>query len=178
MGDPWAGERVRLRAFEAGDVDAFTEYFNDGEGQRLRGDKFPPYPSGRLAAFVQEQANTTSSNDDIRLLIDARGQMVGSLRTFDTDPHNGRFSFHVSVSPHHRRKGYALDGSRIILDWFFGELRYHKCVQQVYSFNHASIALHQRLGFVEQGRLTQAVFAEGSYHDEVLFGMTADAFTR
>lgn len=176
MTDPWAGELVRLRAFEPDDAATYAEYFNDGEGQRLRGDKFPPYSLASLTGFVNTWAATPPTDDNIRLVIDVGGELVGSLRTFDADVHNGRFSFHVSVSAAHRRKGYGLDGSRVIMRWFFGELRYHKCVQQVFSFNDASIAMHRRLGFTEEGRLREAVFAEGALHDEILFGITAEEF--
>ena len=176
MDDPWVGDLVRLRAFEAEDAAAFAAYFNDGAGARLRGDKLAPYSTEALKAFVQSQAAAVPSGEDIRLLVDVDGSMVGSLRTFDADPHNGRFTFHISIAAEHRGRGYATDAGRIVLGWYFDELRYHKCVQQVYSFNSASIALHERLGFNEEGRLKEAVFAHGAHHDEILFGMTADEY--
>lgn len=176
MSDPWIGSLVRLRAFEIEDSGAFAAYFNDGIGQRLRGDKLAPYSTEVLRAFVEEQARTAPTGDELRLLVDVDGVMVGSLRTFDVDAHNGRFSFHISIVAEHRRRGYAADASGIILGWYFDELRYHKCVQQVYSFNPASIALHKRLGFNEEGCLREAVFANGSHHDEILFGMTATEY--
>jgi RimJ/RimL family protein N-acetyltransferase len=176
VNDPWIGSLVRLRAFETGDGEAFAAYFNDGIGARLRGDKVAPYPTEAVRAFVDEQATLAPTGDQVRLLVDVGGAMVGSLRTFDVDPHNGRFSFHVSIVAEHRRRGYAADAATIILGWYFDELRYHKCVQQVYSFNSASIALHKRLGFSQEGSLTEAVFANGSHHDEILFGMTENEY--
>lgn len=176
MNDPWAGRLVRLRGFELDDSPAFAAYFNDGAGARLRGDKVAPYSTEALRAFVEEQARAAPSGDEVRLLVDVGGAMVGSLRTFEVDHHNGRFSFHISIVAEHRRRGYAADAAGIVMGWYFDELRYHKCVQQVYSFNAASLALHKRLGFSEEGCLREAVFADGSYHDEILFGMRADEY--
>lgn len=43
----------------------------------------------------------------------------------------------------------------------FGEQRYHKCEVGIYDFNHASLALHHRLGFTEEGRLRDHEFFAG-----------------
>ena len=42
--------------------------------------------------------------------------------------------------------------------------------------NEASIRLHKKLGFLEEGRRRRQVFFNGEYHDEILFGMTREEF--
>lgn len=79
----------------------------------------------------------------------------------------------VSITPDHRRKGYAVEATEIVLSCMFAEQRYNKCEAEVYAFNDASLALHRRLGLVEEGRLRQHEFFAGSHHDVVLLGITA-----
>jgi RimJ/RimL family protein N-acetyltransferase len=47
----------------------------------------------------------------------------------------------------------------------------------VYAYDTASLALHRKLGFVEEGRRRRAQFMAGPYHDEVLLGLTVEEFT-
>ena len=46
----------------------------------------------------------------------------------------------------------------------------------MYAFNEPSIKLHEKLEFMLEGRIRQAHFSSGSYHDELLYGMTAEEF--
>jgi RimJ/RimL family protein N-acetyltransferase len=42
--------------------------------------------------------------------------------------------------------------------------------------NEASIRLHEKLGFIEEGRIRRNSFQNGQYLDDVLFGMTREEF--
>jgi len=78
------------------------------------------------------------------------------------------------VQGEHQRKGYASEAIRLVLRYFFEELRYHKATVQVYAFNEASIRLHQKLGFQEEGRSRDMIYTQGRYVDELTFGLTFD----
>jgi RimJ/RimL family protein N-acetyltransferase len=64
----------------------------------------------------------------------------------------------------------------ILLRYGFRERRYQKCNSACIQTNAASIALHKKLGFTEEGRVRRRWFYGGRYHDEVLFGMTVEEF--
>lgn len=64
----------------------------------------------------------------------------------------------------------------ILLRFMFGERRYHKCEVGIYAFNEASIALHHKLGFADEGRLRDHEYLAGRHHDLVLLGLTAEEF--
>lgn len=64
----------------------------------------------------------------------------------------------------------------LVSRFMFDERRFHKCEARVYDYNCASIQLHRKLGFTEEGRLRQHLFQAGGYHDELIFGMTAEEF--
>ena len=65
---------------------------------------------------------------------------------------------------------------RILLRYGFWERRYQKCNSACVHTNEASIRLHRKLGFVEEGRRGRQVFFSGEYHDDVLFGLTREEF--
>ena len=71
----------------------------------------------------------------------------------------------------HRRRGYATEAVQLVLKYYFEELRYQKCLVGVHSNNPASVALHEKLGFVREGTLRRMVYTGGRFHDVHHFGM-------
>ncbi|MFC8665436.1 GNAT family N-acetyltransferase [Streptomyces sp. NPDC057199] len=106
------------------------------------------------------------------------GEMVGAVSSNQADPQAGRFEYGVTVGAGHRRKRYAAEAVVMLLRFMFAERRYHKCEARVFAHNQGSLALHHRLGFVEEGRLRDHVFLAGRHHDLVLLGILADEFAR
>ncbi|MET8756095.1 GNAT family protein [Streptomyces sp. NPDC004667] len=95
-----------------------------------------------------------------------------------TDAGTGWFEYGVTIGAEHRRQGYAAEAAFLLLRFMFEENRYHKCQVWIFAYNEAPLALHRRLGFVEEGRLRELVYLSGRYHDVVMIGMLADEFAR
>lgn len=65
-------------------------------------------------------------------------------------------------------------GTRICaaaLNFAFNKLGVHKIAGKVLIFNHASIRLHQRLGFTQEGSLREHSLIDGVHHDLLCFGV-------
>jgi RimJ/RimL family protein N-acetyltransferase len=106
----------------------------------------------------------------------AEGINVGGISLHSREEKNGLFSFGVVISREHRRKGYAEEAIRILLKYGFWERWYQKCNSACAHTNDGSIALHRKLGFIEEGRRTRELFCNGTYYDSILFGMTREEF--
>ena len=65
----------------------------------------------------------------------------------------------------------ADEASRLLLRFAFSTLGLHRVFLQVNATNHPAVRLYRRLGFVEEGTLRGAVFAEGRFVDRLLFSM-------
>lgn len=59
----------------------------------------------------------------------------------------------------------------VALAFAFKELGVHKVAGQVLDFNVASIRLHQRLGFIQEGTLREHSYLGQKHHDLVCFGL-------
>lgn len=57
------------------------------------------------------------------------------------------------------------------LDYAFSNLNLHKVCGQALAFNHASIGMHRRLGFRQEGLLRDQHRAETAYHSVFHFGL-------
>ncbi|UQI45551.1 GNAT family N-acetyltransferase [Streptomyces sp. HU2014] len=172
----WTGERIRLRGIEPDDWSAFMRFAADEE--RLGDLPHPPRSAEGYRAWAKAQAVTKTDGDCFQLVIEAvgTGEAVGAVGSHHADPRAGWFEYGVTIGADHRQKGYAAEAVVLLLRFMFAERRFHKCGARILAHNAASLALHRRLGFAEEGRLRDHVFLAGEHHDLVLMGMLADEF--
>lgn len=172
----WQGQRVRLRAIEPGDWEAFHANDADTEAARSSYHIPPPRSAGASRAWAERESADPES-DNARFAIETLdGMLVGTLNVFGCAPRNGTFSYGVAIFRAHWRKGYAREAIRLVLRYYFRELRYQKVTASVYDFNEPSLALHRAMGFTQEGRLRRMGYTDGRYFDEIIFGMTREEF--
>jgi RimJ/RimL family protein N-acetyltransferase len=173
----WQGEKVRLRAIEPEDWQIFNAWNLDSENARLC--YAIPFPASkeRDRRWAADQAAQEPKEDAFNLAIENHAhELVGIINTHTCSARNGTFSYGLAVQREHQRKGYASDAILLVLRYYFLELRYQKVNAGVYSFNAASIRLHERLGFQQEGRLRRMTYTNGRFFDDLIFGMTVEEF--
>lgn len=173
----WRGEKVQLCAVEEADLEALLSPQEDTELDRH--EDFIRFPATReqSRAFFEEMAKRNGKDGTFFWLVkDLEGRYVGSIGTFNCDPRVGVFKYGLRILRPYWRRGYARDAIRIVLRYYFHELRYQKVIAIVYSFNERSQRLHESLGFTLEGRLRRMVYTNGTLHDELYFGLTREEF--
>ena len=173
----WQGDKIRLRAFEPEDAETFQAWNLDSEAARVLDFVYPPVSLAGTKEWVNKIAKEEVKNDQYFFMIeDLDGTPVGTINAHTTDRRVGTFHYGLFVAAEQRRKGYAAEAVRMLLRYFFEELRYQKCTVTVYSNNSTSQQLHERLGFQLEGRLRRIIYTQGQYFDELYYGITDDEF--
>lgn len=180
MPNIFQGNKIRLCAVEASDWVIHHQWDLDTDNGRLT----PPMKSGfRIRPLLRRHGPNAKPNsspeDDVfrfQIVTVADGQLVGTINTHACNPRCGTFMYGLAIHPDHRRKGYASEAIGLVLRYYFDERRYQKVNAEVYSFNAASIALHERLGFTLEGRLRRMIYSGGGYHDALNYGLTNEEF--
>jgi UDP-4-amino-4,6-dideoxy-N-acetyl-beta-L-altrosamine N-acetyltransferase len=110
-------------------------------------------------------------NDPCRrlLIVEDEGQPIGFVQ-FSGVAEGGTADWGFHAVPG-AAKGSGTKMGRAALDYAFTELKLHKVCGQALEFNGGSIALHQRLGFVQEGVLREQHRINGSYVALVCFGL-------
>lgn len=160
------------------DATAFMRFAEDEEGL---GDLVsPPRSAEGYRAWATERATAKPDGDRFQLAVEAvgTGQIVGAVGSHHADARAGWFEYGITIGAEHRRKGYAAEAAVLLLRFMFDENRYHKCQARIFAHNEASLALHRRLGFAEEGRLRELVYLSGRHRDVVMMGMLADEFAQ
>jgi RimJ/RimL family protein N-acetyltransferase len=173
----WQGSRVRLRAVEPEDWQIFNQW--DLDSDTARDCYWVPFPKSQEAArkWALDTSLAAPEGDVFRFVIEnLEGEFVGTINTHDCNPHSGTFKYGLAIRREHQRRGYAWEAIRLVLRYFFQELRYQKVTVDIYAFNEASIKLHEKLGFQHEGRLRRMVFSRGEYYDSLTLGMTREEF--
>ncbi|GAA4614987.1 GNAT family N-acetyltransferase [Saccharopolyspora hordei] len=160
---------MRLRGIEPADRRTLIGF--DRESLRDGPPQFDGYRH-----WAAHRADHIEPGEDLHLAIETRHDrtLVGSLST--SQPKPGTFSYGIGIGPQHRRRGYADDAITTLLAYMFGHRRFRKCEVGIYGSNTASLALHRRLGFREEGRLHDPQFLCGGAQDLVVMGITAEEF--
>jgi RimJ/RimL family protein N-acetyltransferase len=173
----WQGEKTRLRPWRIEDAELRFMSSLDSPTVALHQDGIELPTSVDLQKAWLEKIAGSKDSDMIRFAMEnLDGVTVGWITLHSRDQKNGTFGFGVAVYRDHRRHGYAVDAALTILKYGFWEQRYQKCNSMCLHSNLASIRLHEKLGFIGEGRIRRTCFYNGTYHDDVLFGMTREEF--
>jgi len=175
----WRGNLVRLRAIEQKDLEAaaqdFGEYDTDAESYNSE-ISFPGHRE-EDRANMEKLRQREPGNDSFYWIIENHdGEKVGEISTFDCERRVGVFKYAILIYRPYWRRGYATEAIRIVLRFYFRELGYQKLTAIVYSFNERSLHMHEKLGFVFEGRLRRTVYTNGRHYDTIYFGMTKEEF--
>jgi len=178
MSSVWVGDLVRLRGVEPEDWESFQRFDENTDDMRMADRIHPPRSAARQREWTQKTALKDPDGDRFMLAIEslADGAHVGMTSTGEIDHRAGRFMYGIALGSEYQLRGYATEAVRLLLNFMFGERRFHKCEAGVWAFNEPSLALQRKLGFREEGRLKDHEFFGGKHHDVVLFGLTAPEF--
>ena len=181
VGSPsiWEGEKILLCAYEPEDAEAWR-VLEDTADQRSGWKVWPPRSKQAEKKWCEEASEAKFENDavEFRVAIARREDnvLVGGANVHTVDQINGTFMFGIGLRGEHKGSGYAADAVLLLMRYMFDERRFQKCESGVFSYNAASLSLHRKLGFIQEGRLRQHLFLGGELHDLVLFGMTVAEF--
>ncbi|WP_167100191.1 GNAT family N-acetyltransferase [Amycolatopsis granulosa] len=158
-----AGRKVRLREVTVADRRTLAGFDRDAAETRRVGEY-------RHWAAHRAEADFHFAIETLR-----GGLVVGSLSATEADVPD-RFSYGIGIGPRHRRCGYAGDAVITLLRFMFGVQGYRKCQVSIYGGNVASLSLHARLGFREEGRVRDTELSRDGVKYLVLMGIADTEF--
>ncbi|HEX5367899.1 MAG TPA: GNAT family protein [Dehalococcoidia bacterium] len=177
--DIWRGEKVRLRGWEPDDWQHDQRWLRDSEGARASGWIHLPESEAALRKHTEETAlrGHSQTEDAYNFIVETlSGEAVGTIAGVDCDRINGTLGYALYIGIEARRNGYAFEAVLLLARYYFFERRYQKLNAGVYAFNDASARLQEKLGLQLEGRSRRGVFTNGTHHDVLHFGITAEEF--
>ncbi len=168
-----SGKRVYLRPLEKEDLPRLQKWANDPEIRRLTGE-VAPMNGANAEAFYGRVLEDRERAWFIIVLRESDRPIgeAGLLRMFPawrtTD---------LSMILGDKAawgKGYGTEAMRLLLDYAFGCLNFHRVAIGVVGFNAPALAFYERVGFRREGVQREGYFYNHAYHDFVMMSILED----
>jgi RimJ/RimL family protein N-acetyltransferase len=169
------GELVTLGAVERDYLPRYVEWLNDWEVRRFLA---PTLPHPLTMQDEEEWFNRQRGDQDSRIfaiLTRAEGKLIGNCGLHNIDRINRHAIFGIFIGDKsYWGKGYGTDATRTLLRHAFEEAGLHRVELQVFSFNPRAMRVYEKVGFRLEGTRKQALFREGTWHDEHIMAILCD----
>lgn len=170
------GGKVRLRAFREDDLKNTVAWLNNPAVTRYLLN-MRPWSIPEEKAWLDRVMRNEDPHSAQFVVETSDGEYVGSAGLVHIDPRNRCAEAGIVLGrPEEWGRGLGTDAMKALLKHGFEELNLHRIGLRVYSFNERAIRSYAKLGFVEEGRLRQAMFRHGAWHDVLLMAILADEY--
>jgi RimJ/RimL family protein N-acetyltransferase len=173
---PIATERLLLRPFELGDLDALVAIHGDPDVVRYL--YFDARSRDELRDVLAEKRLRTAiakEGDPLNLagVLADSGELVGDFTLWMTSEKHRQGEVGYILHPAHGGRGYATEGARALLRLGFEELSLHRICGRLDGRNTASARVLERLGMRREAQLVENEQVKGRWTDEVVYAMLA-----
>ncbi len=161
------GERVRLRAVEREDVKKFYEWVNDPQVTRGLALYLPMSNLDEEKWFEHSQARDPNEKPLAIELRDGDGwRLIGNCAVFGIEWPNRSTEVGIMIGDKSVwNQGLGAETMRLLVRHCFETLNLNRVFLRVYAGNAGAKRAYEKTGFVEEGRMRQAVYKNGQYDD-------------
>ncbi|KAG6866273.1 hypothetical protein C0991_006369 [Blastosporella zonata] len=163
-------DRLRFRAHQASDLDQVLALFNNPlvATYLTEGPIVPRH-------FDKLEGIRSFARDSVMFCIVeelASDAFIGFTAVLPQDhPKNREANFGIGILPSFWSKGYGFEIGKFMVDYAFRHLASHRVSLTVFEGNDRAIALYKKIGFVEEGRIRNAVWIDGGWRDRIHMGI-------
>jgi RimJ/RimL family protein N-acetyltransferase len=170
------GKKVRLRAYREDDLKNAHVMINNQAVTRFL-NVMRPRSIHEEREWLQAAMRNDNPHTAAYVIDSSDGEYLGSVGLMHIDPRNRSAELGISIArPDDWGKGYGTEGAILMLRHAFEELNLHRVHLRVYDYNERGQKSYAKIGFAEEGRLREAHYRHGAWHDVVLMGILAHEF--
>lgn len=167
------GHLVELRPFNEEATRAMLDILKDPEvliktGSVSSSEEVNTESSNEETRRWYETRNTQKGRLDLAIFCKKTQQYVGEVVFNDYDPKNHSVNYRIAVGEKGRGRGLGTEATKLMVDYGFTELSLNRISLEVFEFNKRARYVYSSCGFVTEGRLRQALYFNGTYHDALL----------
>jgi RimJ/RimL family protein N-acetyltransferase len=169
------GRKVGLRARIESDVQALQQDIYNDVPTFSRGSQRPWQPISPSRPDAPYAVIDADPRHAIFSAITLDGEeLAGECGLWSIDLHNRTAELGIALLPAARGRGLAVDIVRTLCEYGFKTRGLHRIQIDTLADNAAMRATALRAGFTLEGQRRQAVWANGAFFDDVVYGRLAD----
>jgi RimJ/RimL family protein N-acetyltransferase len=163
------GEKVKLVPLDSKNIPIFLKWINDIEITQFLLINRPTTREEEEAWFatIKEKKDTYYFS----IIVKNEETLIGNC-SFDVDWKNrvGNVGILIGEKEYHNQ-GYGTEALNLVNKFAFEELNMNRMELTVHAFNVRAQQCYKKVGFKEEGRRRQAIFAHGKHHDSILMSI-------
>jgi RimJ/RimL family protein N-acetyltransferase len=170
------GKKVRLRAYRDDDLKNAYAFINSQAVTRYL-HAMRPRSLAEEKAWLDRVMAGADPGAVGYAIESSDGEYLGGVGLMHIDPRNRSAELGIGIGRiEDWGRGYGTEAALLMLRHGFEELNLHRIHLRVYDYNARAQRSYAKLGFQEEGRLRQAHFRYGAWHDVVVMAILADEF--
>ncbi|WP_313163288.1 GNAT family protein [Sedimentibacter sp.] len=163
---------IKLERIEDNDMVYIYEWFKDIEFLKFY-DYMPPIPQSAdevNKTFRDYKKNEESDVFAIKLF--DSNQIIGIAGFDDIVKENKVATLFIGIGNKDvRGRGYGKEALKLLLEYGFNKLGFHRIQLNVLEFNMAAISLYEKAGFKREGTYREFVLRDDKRYDLLLYGL-------
>jgi len=168
------GEKAVLRAIHPEDIDRYAEFRNDIELELLGSDE-PPQPRPREVVREAVERYLANPGSDVWFAIETQSDFLGQCRLLTVDQFARSCELTISIGNRdYQNRGFGRDAIKLLTKYAFRLLNMNRVWVRVPATNARALRCFTACGFLEEGRLRQHLWRDGSYDDAVYLAVLRD----
>ncbi len=164
------GEKVYLRSFENGDEIVVALSENHPEARQSLYYAFPVGREEILERIKQKEKDPST----IYLIICTRddSKPIGSSAFVRIDWIGRMATFYITIAEKQNwDKGYGKETTQLMVDYAFETLNLNRVQLHVSKENERAVNIYEKIGFIKEGVLREAMYFDNRYVDFYLMGI-------
>ena len=174
------GERIKLGPVKREYIDSYLKWFNDPEITQYLS-MFRPLTRMMEEDWIKDLKNRDDTiafaiiiNDDSDV-----EKLIGNCGLHAIDWKNRVSEVGITIGEkEYQEKGYGTEAMEILLKYGFKTVNLNRIQLRVYEFNSRAINSYNKIGFIEEGRMRQAIFINGEYHDIIFMSILQEEWLK
>ena len=164
------GEKIYLRPAKLEDAKFLLKGENDPQ---IRESLFLAFPINLIIEQEKIEQYIKSKEAIILIIIEKETSApVGQTAFFRIDYISRAAIFYLAIlDSDHWSKGYGSEATQMMVEYAFKTLNLNRIQLHVCAENMAAMKIYERVGFIKEGVLRQAMFRNGNYVDFWVMGI-------
>jgi len=147
------GDKVNLRTIEEQDLEFIRDNFNKSKVWKNLDYKIPQNLEQEREFFEK----VICKEESVNLGICNDNQLMGLIELSEENG-DGSAEIGIWIAPEYHGNGYGTEASKIVVEYAFKQLRYHRVFTRAFESNKGSQRIWEKLGFTKEGELREQAY--------------------